>query len=188
MLIQHSICQVWFVDPAIVAAAAGGGGGAAATGGMSLGAKAGIGALVGGTVIQAAAQARAGKEEEELRKANAAIIAAEAEREARAEGEKAGLKRSEKARLAAIQNVQFAKSGIKGGTGTALLQRQESLRRIELQAEVLQEGGLFARDVGMSRSALEIAKGKSARRSGRLQAIGSLATGFGTAGLLGYKT
>lgn len=157
-------------------------------GGMSFGAKAGIGALVGGTIIQSMAQAQAGEEAERLHRANAAIIAAEAEREARVAGEEAGEKRKEKARLAALQNVQFAKRGVKAGTGTPLIARQDSLRRIELQAEILQERGTFAREFGASRSALELAKGKAAKRSGRLQAIGTLATGLGSAGLLRFKT
>jgi len=148
----------------------------------------GVMALMGGSAIQALAQDQAGKDAKKFHEANAAIIKAESEAEARAAGEEAGLKRSEKARLAALQNVRYAKSGVKAGTGTSLLVRLDSLARIEQQAQVLQERGTFARDLGKSRSALEIAQGKSARKSGRLQAIGSLATGLGTAGMLRYMT
>ena len=94
---------------------------AAAGGGMSFGAKAGIGALIGGSVVQAVAQNQAAKDAQKLHEANAAMIKAESEREAREHGEEAGRKRAEKARLAAMQNVQFVKSGVKAGTGTALL-------------------------------------------------------------------
>jgi len=148
----------------------------------------GVMALIGGSAIQASAQNQAGKDAKKFHEANAAIIKAESEAEARAEGEQAGLTRAEKARLAAQQNVRYAKSGVKAGTGTSLLVRQDSLARIEQQAQVLQDWGTFARDLGKSRSALEIAQGKSARKSGRLQAIGSLATGLGTAGMLRYMT
>jgi hypothetical protein len=142
-------------------------------------------ALIGGTGLQAWSQKKAGEEENEIRKRDAAIIEAESEREARAAGEQAGLTRAEKARLAARQNVLYAKGGVMGGQGTPLIVREDSLKRIEQQAQVIQERGLFARETGQSRAALERYTGEAAKRAGRLQAGASLLTGFGQAFLLG---
>ena len=147
-------------------------------------AEAGLTLLAGGTVLSAKAQLEAGKTEEELRKRNAAIMEAESEREARAAGEQAGLKRAEKARLLARQTVRFAKGGVRAGLGTPVVVAEDSLRRIEQQAQVLQERGQFAREFGTQRAAIERAAGKSARRASRLGAGATLATGFGTAFLL----
>lgn len=146
----------------------------------------GVGAalLIAGTVAEAESKRQAGKQEEKFRKQNAAIITAESERNARAAGEQAGQKRAEKRRLIGRQNVQFAKTGVRAGTGTSLLVREDSLRRIEAQAEILQERGTFARETGVSRAGLELSKGKAARRAGNLAAGTSLLTGFGTGLLL----
>jgi hypothetical protein len=134
----------------------------------------------GGTVMSAMEQKKAGEDEYKLRKANAELIRGQSEAAARAEGEKAGLKRAEKARLAARQNVLFAKAGVSAGVGTPLLVREDSLERIEQQAQILQERGFYEREFGRQAAGIEIARGKAAKRAGRLRAGATLATGFGS--------
>lgn len=143
-------------------------------------ATAGLILSVVGVVGEAASKAKAGKEEDKIRKQNAAIIEAEAQREARAKGEQAREKRLEGQRLEASQIVAFAKSGVRGGTGTSLLVRDDSRRRIEQQARIIQEQGTFARETGTARASLERRKGRAARKSSRFSAGTSLATGFGS--------
>lgn len=143
------------------------------------------GLIIGGTALQATSQIQAGKAEEKLRKQNAAIVLAESERKARARGELAGEKRAEGDRRQARRNVQFAKTGLGGlGTGTQRLVNEASLRRVELQADRLQEQGLFEREAGVSRASLELRKGSAARRAGKLAAGTSLLTGLATVAFL----
>lgn len=133
-----------------------------------------------GAGASAYSQYQAGKEEKKLRKQNAAILAREAEREKEVAGEQAREKRIEGQRLRKRQNVLYAKSGVKAGTGTPLLVRNETVRRIEQQARIIQEHGEFAYSTGMSRAALERKKGRAAKKRGMFQAGSTLATGLGT--------
>jgi len=143
--------------------------------------------MAAGTGIQAFSQYQAGKEEAAYRKQNAAILAAEAERSKEVYGEQAREKRKEGQRMKARQTVLFAKAGVVAGTGTPLIVTQESERRIENQARIVEEHGQFAYSSGMSAASIQKKMGKSAARSGMLQAGSSLATGLGTVGLLKYQ-
>jgi len=170
----------------IGAATAAGSGGAAAGGaaGTSAAMQAGLVMLGLGTTASAYTQYRAGKREERFRKANAAIIAEQAKKERAAYGEQAKEKRLEKRRLIARQNVLYAKSGVKPGIGTPLLVREETARRMEEQARIIQEHGEFAYSMGMSRAALERRRGRYAKKRGMWEAGSTLATGIGTGLLL----
>ena len=142
--------------------------------------------LIGyGTVSSAIAQNQAGKDEEKYRKAEAALIEAEGETEARAYGEQAGLTREEKARLAARRNVLQSKAGLLAGVGSHGIVTKDSLARIEAQAQALQDKDWYTRQYSLYAAKIQRAAGKAARRAGKLTSLGTLATGFGSMALMG---
>ena len=140
--------------------------------------------MVAGTGFQAVQQYRADKQEAALRKQNAAILAAEGERAKESYGEEARERRKEGKRLKARQITLYAKSGMAPGTGTPLLVRNESMRQIEKQAQIIEKHGEYAYSKAMSAAELERRKGRAASKRGLWAAGSSLATGLGTALLL----
>jgi len=143
-------------------------------------------AIGAGTVGSAYGQYQSGQEEKSLRKKNAAILALQAERERAAAGEQAKEKRLEGQRIIARQNVLYGKGGFQPG-GTSLLVRNETVKRIEQQARIVQEHGEFAYSTGMSQAELEKRRGKAAAKAGIWGAGSTLATGLGTVGYFATK-
>lgn len=143
--------------------------------------------MAAGVGVQAFSQIQAGKQEAALRKQNAAILTQEAERARLVQGEQAREKRKEGQRLKARQIVLFAKGNVAPGTGTPLIVTRESQKRIEAQAQVIQEHGEFAFRRGTAAAKTQRKIGRAASRRGFLQAGSSLATGLGTIGLLKYQ-
>lgn len=140
-----------------------------------------------GVGTQAYSEHQAGKREDKLRKQNAAALQAQADREHEQAREQARQKRLEGQRLTSRQRVLLAKSGVKVGTGTPLLVQNETVRRIEQQAQIIQEHGLYAKEYGYSQAAIEKKRGKYAKRTGFLTAGSTLATGLGQSLLLKHQ-
>jgi hypothetical protein len=134
--------------------------------------------------MSAISSLQAGKQEKSIREANARILEAEAVRERRAMGEQAREKRKEGQRLVKRQRVLYAKGNVKTTVGTPLLVRDETIRRIEQQASIIQEHGQFAYETKRNRAAIERKIGRAAKKRSKWEAGSSLATGLGSALLL----
>lgn len=135
-----------------------------------------------GSVFGAVNQYGQGKEAERIHRRNAQIIEQQGIRERKVARTQARERRKEGQRLKARQIVLYAKSGVSPAGGTPLGVTEESLRRIEEQASVIQEHGRYAFERSQSEAYLERQMGKSARRRGKYSAFASLATGLGRAG------
>lgn len=158
-------------------------------------------AMVGGTVMGGISQYQAGKEQAAQYKMNALIaakkaaIAKQQAEQARRISREAGLeKRKEKRAAIARAIVLYAKSGMKAGIGTAPLVGGEIERRMEREAQIIQERGVAEWQYGMSQADIFRTQvgyfkkaAKAAKRRGLWSMGATLATGLSSAALLRYK-
>ena len=145
-------------------------------------------AAIAGSLFSGLNTVKAGKLAKKLHNRNALILEQRAVRSRKIAREKARQRRTEGSRLRARQVVLYAKSGLAGaGRGTRRLVGDETTRRIERQAGILQERGAFEFDLLTEQARQERKFGRDALRTSKRQAFASLATGLGGAGMDFYR-
>lgn len=145
-------------------------------------------AAIAGSLFGASSTVKAGKLAKKLHKRNALILEQRAVRARKIAREQARQRRTEGSRLKARQVVLFAKSGLAGaGRGTRRLVGDETTRRIERQAGILQERGVFEFDRLNEEARQEREFGRDALRTSKRQAFASLLTRGSQTGMDFYK-
>lgn len=142
--------------------------------------------MVGGTVMSARQQHRAGKEERKLYRQRAAVAEEEARAITKATEHQEREKRKEGRRYIARQKVLFAKSGVRPKVGTPLLVMRETAEEFERDAAFIQEGGATEVSRLRSEAGFERRMGKSAYRAGKWGAGATVMSGAGQIGMFGY--
>ena len=146
-----------------------------------------IGAQVAGTVMQAAAQAQAGRTQRASYEHRAQVAEMDAAAVRRAAKEEARLKAREGRKFTARQKVRYAKAGVIPTEGTPLAVLGETQREFDLDVQkILYEGRVGAARY-KSQAAWERYMGEDAYRAGRYGAMTSLMTGGAKLGIMGYE-
>ncbi len=156
-------------------------------------------AIVGGTVLQAAGQIRAGKAAEAQAEAEQEILNQNAklkEREAAAERERSRAEalrfEKEGEALLGTQQVKLAKGGVLTGIDTPALLLELTAQELEADRMEILKTGFLAESFRLSEAEnlrfqgrAAKARGINLKRASRFAAGGTLLTGIGAAGLAG---
>lgn len=140
----------------------------------------GMVASAAGAGYSAYSSYRQGKAQEKLSNYNAALANQEAatkERDARIQ---ANAQRAQNERLLATQRALYAKAGVTLATGTPLLVQAEQAATLERSALDIERTGSIEAGKYRQQAVLDRMAGKSARRAGTNQAIGTILSGVGS--------
>jgi len=144
----------------------------------------GTGAVVAGTVMQANAQKKQGKQQQKWHEYNAAIAESKAKSEERSALMESGQKREEGRRLAARQSALYAKAGVSGISPIVVM--QNSAIAVETDARMQAQAGVEASQFYQSDAAAQRLQGKQAKAAGKRAFATTLLTGIGGA-VLSYS-
>ena len=136
-------------------------------------------AQAAGTTASALSSYREGKAEQSAYKRQAAIDVTEAERSREVATQEALDAAREGARLKARQNVLYAKSGVKAGTGTPLVVSDYTNEELARRGRIIMEQGEYGYEYRMSKAAGAKKMARSAGKKAMWKAGTTLATGLG---------
>lgn len=140
-----------------------------------------------GTGMSAYGQYQYGKQQEQIGKQQARIAEQEGARKREIARETALEKRKEKRALLAKQIVLYAKSGVRAGVGTPSLVGKETESRLDREAQIIQEQGIYDWQYGKSQADIYRKQGAAAKESGMWGAAATLTTGFSNIAGMQYQ-
>jgi len=147
-----------------------------------------MGTMAVGTAMQVQATKQQGADTMKLAEQRAAIDMANADAAENSSVEEAKIKADQGRRLIETQKSNFAAANVRINVGDPLVIEKETQENIASDVGYILEGGRTQADAYRSSAALEIATGKAAKKNSKSTALIQGLSGFGTIGMMGYKS